>query len=439
MGDPIEFEEKRLRTFFEAQSDRFIFEGIIAHGANGVTLKVTELRPTGWLAPAIQPQGRKRKRLRTFSPVEIARAIRRRFSRPMSLMEVLQNSNSRRTPVIPRTVNSPGRLSLEPNPETPRRTMAIKRALGEFGIQPLREEIELLRSINGSLHIVGLLAYRDDPIPVARRLSRFPFPRVPPGQGDFLAGITGPVLAMEYLENGVLRRLIQRLQTRAEPTPNRCLAIRAVVALAYPKGHDPDTSPSLEQIPGPDEKPSLLAHGDLHTNNIMFGGTMPSVAEHRKFPIMKVIDLGFAKESATAITDNLYDISEAIYNLIIREMWNPDLRVRGAKYQDIITHAIRLSDAARPNRNLDSELRDLICRSMAVDVKDRLSLRDMLFRVSYAVENKNEGSFLLNGTAERDEDIQRFLQELIYDADPPPGPPNLDRNGQPPVVITLSS
>lgn len=83
---------------------------------------------------------------------------------------------------------------------------------------------------------------------------------------------------------------------------------------------------------------------------------------------------------------------------------------------------------------------------MAVNVEDRLSLRDVLFRTSQAVSNKTEGSFLLYQTAESDKDIRQFLQEMIYDASPAPPtppplrpPPGLANGGQPPVVITISS
>ena len=44
-------------------------------------------------------------------------------------------------------------------------------------------------------------------------------------------------------------------------------AVRAAVALAYPKGFEPDSSPTLERIPGPDVAPSRLIHGDIHAGN----------------------------------------------------------------------------------------------------------------------------------------------------------------------------
>ncbi|KAK5627406.1 hypothetical protein RRF57_003121 [Xylaria bambusicola] len=129
--------------------------------------------------------------------------------------------------------------------------------------------------------------------------------------------------------------------------------------------------------------------------------------------------------------------------------------------------AQKLSDDMDPNPNIDSDLRDLVCRSseyylsrtpqiklanrrksipVAMDVRNRPNLGYMLFKTSQAVANKTEGSFLLNGTKETDRDIQDFLQEMVYNADPhpaqaPPAPVQpTQRPGQrPPSIISLSS
>ncbi|KAI0515488.1 hypothetical protein F5B22DRAFT_607485 [Xylaria bambusicola] len=108
--------------------------------------------------------------------------------------------------------------------------------------------------------------------------------------------------------------------------------------------------------------------------------------------------------------------------------------------------AQKLSDDVDPNPNIDSDLRDRVCRSMAVDVRTRPNLGYMLSKTSQGVANKTEEPFLLNGTKETDRDIQDFLQEMVYKADPPPNqdPPApaepAQRGGQrPPSIISLSS
>ncbi|KAI1327211.1 hypothetical protein F5Y16DRAFT_399562 [Xylariaceae sp. FL0255] len=86
-----------------------------------------------------------------------------------------------------------------------------------------------------------------------------------------------------------------------------------MVAFAYPPspaGQDPDpANPKdqiLETIPVGEaqSRASNLIHGDLHWVNIMFGeletseesGAQQAVGEHKRVPIAKAIDFGFAAE-----------------------------------------------------------------------------------------------------------------------------------------------
>ncbi|KAI0970141.1 hypothetical protein F4678DRAFT_480816 [Xylaria arbuscula] len=420
----IETERRRFETFFA--NERFRFEGIISHGVQGVTLQVTELRPFRPLAPAVQPQGRKRKRFRAFTPKEIYHSVKRlRLSSAGTALKTVV------TKIIPSRTTGNNRASPNPDPVDQQmrpRTMAIKRSLRDAGAEDLRHEIEILRRLNGSMHIVGLIAYRDDPIAVAKRLSYLSPPKTALGQGDFLAGLVGPVLVMEYLDNGTLRRFRRRLEMQPDPVPN---PVRAVIAIAYPKAYDPDTTPTLEQLPAPDVQPSDLMHNDLHDNNIMFGPTDRSTPEHSLFPMMKLLDFGSARDldkryGTSAVEHNLFDVSEIIYNLIPSPspLDSDDpfaFQELLSRYQEIETYATNLSDEAGRNLDLDTDLRDLICRSMAADVKDRPNLPEMLRITSQAVENKSAASFMAYRTAETDEDIRHLLQRMIYDADPVPG------------------
>ncbi|KAI1330860.1 hypothetical protein F5Y16DRAFT_395825 [Xylariaceae sp. FL0255] len=69
--------------------------------------------------------------------------------------------------------------------------------LGRTVHDSLQNEIEILQTINGSMHTVGLIAYRDDTEDRAEELARLPFPRVDPEQGDFLAGLARvPILKL---------------------------------------------------------------------------------------------------------------------------------------------------------------------------------------------------------------------------------------------------
>ncbi|KAI1487366.1 hypothetical protein F5X96DRAFT_650217 [Biscogniauxia mediterranea] len=100
---------------------------------------------------------------------------------------------------------------------------------------------------------------------------------------------------MEYMENGSLQDFIRRTQRAS--IPNRILAwmflclTRACVAMAYPPGLNPDGSRQEERV-DPSRKPTLLAHYDMTTENIMFGTVDPQSREHSIMPSVKLIDFG---------------------------------------------------------------------------------------------------------------------------------------------------
>ncbi|KAI8627781.1 hypothetical protein F5Y19DRAFT_476948 [Xylariaceae sp. FL1651] len=354
------------------QPEYFRLDGVIASGAHGVTIKVTELRPAGTPMPMLV--GQKRKRARTLTPTEIAYALRAALS-------------------------------------------SITRTVGHRGRAPRNQGVSD-GAVAGSMHIVRALAYRDGPNIIPRN-----------GILDGLGSpVIGPVLAMEHLENQSFLNLVLRLKARPGPIPNRVIwsiylcAIRAVTALAYPTAYNPEEPQCLEQTRDPNVNPSRLIHGDIHMDNIMFDVEDPSVREHRFVPIMKLIDFGRCKEVDNAVNENLYYMTE-VYNpyfltrsAAYRYEIRPATLVAPAEYKTIQTWAVLLSDEVESNVHLDTELRNLICRSMATNQEDRPSLQEVLFQVSQAAISKTAGSFLLYQTPETDEDIQNFLQETIYNA-----------------------
>ncbi|RYP93271.1 hypothetical protein DL770_000646 [Monosporascus sp. CRB-9-2] len=129
------------------------------------------------------------------------------------------------------------------------RRLAVKRALGEDEENQLRNEIKRLKKLRGAEHIVQIVAARDDTngtgknegnglerndggpeTNIARRRKsrlklRFPslmrlFKR---RAGHYLVGLKGPVIAMEYLENGTFRRLMARAKRHDIHLPNLML------------------------------------------------------------------------------------------------------------------------------------------------------------------------------------------------------------------------
>ncbi|KAI8634187.1 hypothetical protein F5Y19DRAFT_412301 [Xylariaceae sp. FL1651] len=429
MGDAtyrqIGRKREELEQHFAPQSDRFHVENIISHGGWGVALLVTEYRPAGPL-PAIPPEPGPRgiKRLRSITPTGIAMAIRDTY-RTFKRRRLASRGSE------PAALSDPPAFARSPSPpeRTVLRRLCVKMPYRKVAEDALRNEIETLRTVNGGMHVVGIVAYRDDPEARAKVLARRPFPRVAAGQGDYLAGLAGPILVMEYLENGTIGSLIRRLQESDTIVPNRILwafylcGIRACLALAYPKALDPDATAILEGIPPPGIQASGLDHRDIHTANVLIGNIDPAVAEHSHVPILKLIDFGEAVDEdppEDAMSYNLCAISEIMLCLIIRKPRTYDIPgSRIGMWQGIRTTAKELSDTldlanpVDPYRHVDIELRDLICRSMATDWDLRTPLAVAFDTAIRAVTTKTAASFSLYETAETDDDIRQFVQKLI--------------------------
>ncbi|KAI1340192.1 hypothetical protein F5Y15DRAFT_423202 [Xylariaceae sp. FL0016] len=453
-GAEAERESQKIAAFFEPQ-ERFRFECTIDHGSYGVTCRLVELGPARRLVPAIPPAApmgeRVKKRIRSFTPPGLAETAQNAL-RGFKRLKAQDAKGVIRA--VKRIVTPPGRQrSASPDLEgkTELRRLCLKRSFKEEGIESLRDEIEILRAINGSIHTVGLVAYRDESIPNAHSLARTPFPRTPTRGSDFLAGLPGPTLVIEYLENGSLLRLIRRLiSKRKEPIPNRVLwaiylcAVRACIALACPKRLNPGTFSVLEQLP-PESVPLPqrdLVHGDLHVGNLMFGDIDARLAEHTLMPVMKLIDFGITYVRDQAVQINLFDVTQAVYRLIVRQPSFDCHSSERGKYKNIETHAYWLSESPSTadlgletiaqgeigletvknfdghiRRNLDPELRDIICRSMAVKSQDRPTLSQVLERAVNGVATKTAASYTLNEVSETDDDVRAFVQQMILDPD----------------------
>ncbi|KAI1268101.1 hypothetical protein F5Y18DRAFT_442537 [Xylariaceae sp. FL1019] len=447
---------QEVQTHFAPQHERFRVDGIISNGAYGVTLRVLEMGPDMPVVepdPVDQPRTRGVKRLRELSARSWG-TIRKRLR--------ISNSGDRNNDGV--GGGGIGEALYEGSPERMGtrvvRRMCLKLPLGARTLgdsqDALRHEINILRSVNGSKHVAGLIAYRDDPLYVAFRLRGLPFPRVPSGQGDFLAGWSGPAVMIEWylgsflgrtttvqewskltcycvsdLENGTLKRLIQRLEASdTQVVPNRVLwsiylcLIRACVALLYPKALDPDADAELEVLPQPGARASGITHNDLGSANVMIGDLDPSHREHSLLPVVKLIDFGCSEDDQTpedAASTNLADVSTLIMNLIQR---SDAMSLAGqAEWQGIRTTARPLVPYFNmredgpvhgvPYPHLDGEIRDLVCRAKAVDWDQRTALAEA-YAIATRCINKGEGSFFLSGTAESDIDIGQFVQEFIF-------------------------
>ncbi|KAL7622868.1 trans-aconitate methyltransferase 1 [Parahypoxylon ruwenzoriense] len=296
------------------------------------------------------------------------------------------------------------------------RRLAVKRSVQPRGEDDLRNEIEWLQTLRGAEHIVRILGHRDEPAQrTGLRHNRRNLTRRSRIQ-DALEGLTGPVVVLEYLENGHLERLYRRLIQYDQLLPNRILwsfflcLIRACVALAYPLNGTDDQPNRLETVPADGRAPSMIEHADLHHANIMIGNPGNGFREHDLVPPLKFIDFGRARKGFQGVSDNI------MINLIARHdvrisRWITTYRGFRTKATEILHHG-----NGRKYPTLDDDLRDFLARCLADEERDRPSLSTMLRVAENAVRTKTAAAFPGN-SGETDRAIRNFLQKFIYDAD----------------------
>ncbi|KAK8878985.1 kinase-like domain-containing protein [Apiospora arundinis] len=307
-------------------------------------------------------------------------------------------------------------------PDGGTRRLAVKRALdGEEDV--LRNEIRWLEELAGSGHIVRIVASHDGVKKQgkiarwARRLSL----RTSRGSSNIkesLEGLKGPVLMMEYLDNGDLAQLYYRTIKYGLVVPNKVLWS---IFLCQPR---------LEEVPGDGTTPSLLDHGDLHMGNGDIAS--PSNSEHELVPVLKLIDFGQAKENEDAVQENLFNISKIMINLIARKVVQVQKTV--TDYEGFRTYATEILPPPLQSEgggtgykcaDLDPELRDLVARCLAQDPSERPGLAEMLRTIQPAAAGKTATAMAASSSPpggssnanETDDAIRAFLQKALYDAE----------------------
>ncbi|KAI0024014.1 kinase-like domain-containing protein [Xylariomycetidae sp. FL0641] len=330
-------------------------------------------------------------------------------------------------------------------PAEPQQRIAIKKGLDDnTGARDLRNEIRWLKRLRGSEHIMGLIASRDSVTDGESSIGSDNRPRSMTGRlrrsvklikrmfqkiqydPSVLGGMRGPVMAIEYLQNGNLLRLFERANTLNILLPNRLLwsfflcLVRACVAMAYPLEAPEGTPTRLETIPADGREPLNLFHNDLHPGNIMVGGTDARFPEHSFAPVMKFIDFGQAKDAGeiSGTNDNVLRVSQRVIELITRQLcrnqpavWNGTATRAG----DILPPADGRPD---PYPDLDPELRGLLARCLAEDHAARPTLAQMLATTERAVREKTADSFgPARAPYETDHACRQLAQVLFYDAD----------------------
>ncbi|KAI0454007.1 hypothetical protein F5B21DRAFT_525261 [Xylaria acuta] len=307
-----------------------------------------------------------------------------------------------------------------------RHRMAVKVAL-DSSAEQLRSEIMWLK------HIVQMLASCDNLAQPDQRLFQ-KLQHVPPvmligSSSGFiertafgsLAGIQGPVLALEYLENGDMLSLFKRMLNDDVHLPNRMLwslylcLIRACIGMAYPISTPIGTPTILETIPNDGTPPQGITHNDIATRNVMLG-TGDGLEEHHQGHMFKLIDFGEADTTTDpnkGPPENLRVIS-AYVAFFINMADISQLRV--VNYNGFGTRAGQLLPQSwgDPYPWLDPDLAGLIAQCMYIDWKKRPTLQQALDRASNAVLNKTADSFP-EPEEETDDAINQFVQECVFD------------------------
>ncbi|KAI1269206.1 hypothetical protein F5Y18DRAFT_423450 [Xylariaceae sp. FL1019] len=295
-----------------------------------------------------------------------------------------------------------------PAPPTKRTRFVMKRALAPTGERSINQEIDVLNRLRGSMHIAQPSALIDD-----RRLK------------NILAGLRGPALVMEWIENGLLQKFLERKADEEAPLPNRMLwsiflcLCRMVVAMAWPPGDRTGGGQRLELEvvpPGPPPK-SRLVHNDFHSQNIMIDGL--DLQEHSRVPILKLIDFGMSRDLPVRNNEprdiaqkvNIFAIGKVLLNLIggheragLSDMDATDEQGVNRKVRSYATDLNGLSDSykapamfkARHQQkldNLDLELKNLVVLCCAERPDDRPSIEFLLRQVEESARNKSPGDY----------------------------------------------
>ncbi|KAI1386479.1 kinase-like domain-containing protein [Hypoxylon trugodes] len=282
----------------------------------------------------------------------------------------------------------------------------VKQSFEGYGKpEALQYEIQLLQRLAGAPHIMQLFAIRDNPL--------------------LRAGI-GPVLIVENLRGGTLNRFLKQLDELQIELPNRVLwaillcLVRAIAAMAWP-----DTMP--KETAHPSVPKTQLAHFDMNPKNIMFGEFDP--INHRKFPIVKLIDFGITHEHPPmgnppvedpGVRRNLFDIGRMMHLLITgqepgRESENMEVHAQGVHlWLDSYATGLPPSQPAGMN-SLDPDLRDSVVYCLAANPHQRPLLESFLPFVAEQVETRTAEVYkdFPNAAYEEDQAIVELVDMTI--------------------------
>ncbi|TGJ87151.1 hypothetical protein E0Z10_g1636 [Xylaria hypoxylon] len=324
----------------------------------------------------------------------------------------------------------------------PVRKVVLKRPLmPETGVDDFVREAEALRNLRGHAHIIQLINYtanvgdfrsRGGRLARAFRRVKAAFNNPPVNLFRALSyNHGGPAILSEYLENGSLVRVMERLFDRRDQLPNRILwswyhcMVSACVALTYKK-EGPEGGPLEREKPQANGEHYRLIHNDIAHRNMMVDQCEPMVRQHRLVPKLVMIDFGLARQAIPgdeirSEQMNLTDINIMMLGLIIPRsavVHAEDLRL--ARWNGMITQAACiLNDDRLPY--LDPDLQMLLAESFKcndeLEPYGRPSLEETFQRTRRGMRKPATSYSEALRILELDETVWMIMQNLIFDAD----------------------
>ncbi|KAI0389030.1 hypothetical protein F5Y17DRAFT_450521 [Xylariaceae sp. FL0594] len=318
-----------------------------------------------------------------------------------------------------------------------RRRLVLKRSLlmnDVYRNEELIKESHSLQRMRGNAHHLQMIASSEE-VNYYRRKVSFESPQLPWWRrllGAFknppknlirsISHLDGPAVLLEYMENGDLLTMWERIWRAGVPIPNRLLwkiylcMIRAVIGMAYPPGGPPGAPTKIEQLPQDNKEPGRFTHNDIALRNVMIGGRWLNDSEHKVIPIFKVIDYGMSSYSRTpeeAIHRNL----AAVARTMIWMLGGPDAgNLIGQLTQTDDYHTIA-NGLVNPDDwpNLDNDLRELLMESLALEDFMRPGLREAYNRVLRGASKPPE-VFAGRQIEESNIFIDEFLDRYLFHA-----------------------